>query len=273
MLGMIEPSELEQLRDEDGITIAEAMRSVGLEPERYRDAIRTDLDAFVELHIEQGRILYDEGLPLGVVSTITGLYRFLVTVDGRTDHAGTTPMDLRQDAFQAAAEMSLAITRLAEAEGRPAVLTTGWWDIQPGAWNIVPGRVQFGVDLRHPDETTKQRLAAEAHAMCQGIADRRGVKVSHEVVGDILPRDMHPAVRARDRSRRRRLWRHRTFRWSAAPATTVRSWPRECRRPCSSSPATTAAPTAPPNSPPLKTPPAAPPSWPPRSTASRTEQC
>jgi allantoate deiminase len=169
---------------------------VGLEPERFRDADRTDLDAFVELHIEQGRMLYDERLPLGVVSTITGLYRFLVTVEGRTDHAGTTPMDLRRDAFQAAAEMSSALTRLAVAEGRPAVLTTGWWDIQPGAWNIVPGLVKFGVDLRHPDEATKQRLAAEAHALCQGIGKRRAVKASHEVVGDIPPQDMHPAVRA-----------------------------------------------------------------------------
>ena len=71
------------------------MRQVGLAPERYRDAVRTDLDAFVELHIEQGRILFDEGLPLGIVDTITGLYRFRMTVEGRTDHAGTTPMDLR----------------------------------------------------------------------------------------------------------------------------------------------------------------------------------
>jgi allantoate deiminase len=196
MLGMIEPSELDALRDEDGVTIADAMREVGLEPERYRDAIREDLDAFVELHIEQGRILYDQGLPLGVVSAITGLYRYLVTVEGRTDHAGTTPMDLRRDAFQAAALMSSAMTSLVEAEGRPAVVTTGWWDIQPGAWNIVPGLVRFGVDLRHPDEATKQRLAAACREACQRIATERSVRVSFEVVGDILPQGMHPEIRA-----------------------------------------------------------------------------
>ncbi len=195
ILGLIEPSELQMLEDDDGVSIGDAMRHVGLPPEKYRDAIREDLDAFVELHIEQGRILYDEQRPLGVVSTITGLYRFLATVEGRTDHAGTTPMDLRRDAFQAAAEMSLAMTEVVDKVGRPAVLTTGYWDVQPGAWNIVPGAVRFGVDLRYPDETIKQRLATEVRAVADHIASKRGVSVSYEVVGDVPPCDMDPRVR------------------------------------------------------------------------------
>src|SRR5438093_11098427 len=101
----------------------EAMRAVGLAPEHLQDAVRDDLDAFVELHIEQGRILFDEGLPLGIVDTITGLYRFRVTVEGRTDHAGTTPMDLRHDALQAAAHIAAAMTRSTEQAGRPAGIT------------------------------------------------------------------------------------------------------------------------------------------------------
>src|SRR5205814_7419527 len=107
-----------------------------------------------------GRILFDEHLPLGVVDTITGLYRFRVTVEGRTDHAGTTPMDLRRDALQAAAHISAEMTRLVAEHGRPAVVTNGWWDVQPGAWNIVPGLVHFSVDLRHPVEAVKQQPAA-----------------------------------------------------------------------------------------------------------------
>src|SRR5436190_98329 len=195
ILGLIEEAELSALRDDDGVTIGEAMRAVGLPPEDYRGAKRDDLDAFVELHIEQGRILFDESAPLGVVSTITGLYRFLATVEGRTDHAGTTPMDLRRDAFQAAAEMAQSMTRLVEQAGRPAVVTTGYWDVRPGAWNIVPGLVRFGVDLRHPDEATKQRLAAELRAACERIASERGVTVSYELTGDVPPCDMHPDVR------------------------------------------------------------------------------
>src|SRR5205085_10433615 len=126
ILGLIEASELEALRDENGTSIGEAMTEVGLKPERFGEAIRDDLDAFIELHIEQGRILFDEGVPLGIVDTITGLYRFRTTVHGRTDHAGTTPMDLRRDALQAAAEMARETTRIVESEGRPAVVTNGW---------------------------------------------------------------------------------------------------------------------------------------------------
>ena len=198
ILGLIEADELETLRDEDGISISQAMRGVRLSPDAYREAIRRDVDAFVELHIEQGRILYDErsqGRPLGVVDTITGLYRFRVTVEGRTDHAGTTPMDLRLDALQAAAEMAREMTTVVERAGRPAVVTNGWWDVQPGAWNIVPGLVHFSVDLRHPNEAVKQELAQAVRARGEEIAARRGVTVEYELASDILPKDMDGAIK------------------------------------------------------------------------------
>jgi len=196
MLGLIEDDEFEHLRDLDGVTIGDAMRQAGFPPARYRDAIRDDLDAFIELHIEQGRILFDEQLPLGVVDTITGLYRFRVTVEGRTDHAGTTPMDLRRDALQAAVHISSEMTRIVAEVGRPAVVTNGWWNVQPGAWNIVPGLVEFSVDLRHPLEATKQQLAAEVRRRGEQIAAERGVGLSYEVVGDVLPMDMHAELKA-----------------------------------------------------------------------------
>jgi allantoate deiminase len=187
---------MDDLRDETGVTIGEAMSAVGLDPELYADAIRDDLDAFVELHIEQGRILFDEGLPLGIVDAITGLYRFRVTVEGRTDHAGTTPMDLRRDALQAAAQIAREMTEIVEKAGRPAVVTNGWWDVLPGAWNIVPGLVHFSVDLRHPDEPTKQRLAAEVRQRGEQIAADRGISVAYSVVSDVPPKDMDPEVKA-----------------------------------------------------------------------------
>jgi allantoate deiminase len=196
ILGLIDAAEMEALEDEAGVTIGEAMRQVGLVPERYRQAVRTDLDAFVELHIEQGRIMFDEGIPIGVVDTITGLYRFRATVEGRTDHAGTTPMDLRHDALQAAAEIAREMTQLVEHAGRPAVITNGWWDVQPGAWNIVPGLVHFSVDLRHPDEGTKQRLARQVRERGEQVARARGVSVSYAVVGDVPPKDMDLALKA-----------------------------------------------------------------------------
>lgn len=195
ILGHIQPQEMDDLRDLDGMTIAEAMRSAGFPPERYREAVRDDLDAFVELHIEQGRILFDEHLPLGIVDTITGLYRFRVSIEGRTDHAGTTPMDLRRDALQAAVHFSAEMTRIVSDAGRPAVVTNGWWNVQPGAWNIVPGNVEFSVDLRHPNESVKQQLASDIRRRGEEIAAERGVSISYEVVGDVLPMDMDANVK------------------------------------------------------------------------------
>ena len=197
ILGLIEPSELDGLTDLHGVTIAQAMHEAGFPPEKFKNARRDDLDAFVELHIEQGRILFDEHVPLGIVDTITGLYRFKVTVAGRTDHAGTTPMDLRKDAFQAAAHIATEMTRVVAEAGRPAVITNGWWDVQPGAWNIVPGLVEFSVDLRHPDEATKQRLGAQVRQLGERIAAEHGVSISYEMASDILPMDMHAEVKAR----------------------------------------------------------------------------
>src|SRR5229473_3373667 len=196
MLGLISASEMDELHDEAGVPIGQAMRQIGFPPEDFTQAIRDDLDAFVELHIEQGRILFDEGLPLGIVDTITGLYRFRVTVQGRTDHAGTTPMDLRRDALQSAAQMAREMTEIVENVGRPAVITNGWWEVLPGAWNIVPGLVHFSVDLRHPDEAAKQRLAAEVRRCGEQIAAKRGVSIAYSVVSDVPPKDMDSEVKA-----------------------------------------------------------------------------
>lgn len=197
IFGLIEPEEMESLRDDDGITIGDAMRAVGIDPSRVDEARRDDLDAFFELHIEQGRILHDEGVQLGIVETITGIVQQVVAVTGRTDHAGTTPMDLRVDAFQGAAEMALEVTRLVAAQGRPAVVTTGKWDVQPGAANIVPGSVHFTIDLRHPDPAARRRLQREIEATCQRIADRRSLGLEMRVVQDMLERDLAPDLRRR----------------------------------------------------------------------------
>ncbi|MBV9355833.1 MAG: Zn-dependent hydrolase [Chloroflexi bacterium] len=197
MLGMIQPAELGTLRDEAGMSIGQAMSAVGLDPGMVHEAVRSDLDAFFELHIEQGRILYDDGTQLGIVETITGIFSQVITVEGRTDHAGTTPMDSRHDALQGAAEMALAITEAALAEGRPLVATTGKWDVQPGAWNIVSGRTRFWLDVRHPNESTKQRFVERARALCSQIAERRGLEVRFEVLQDVPPMDMDVGLRQR----------------------------------------------------------------------------
>src|SRR5256714_7634195 len=167
ILGLIQPGELETLRDDDGVSIAEAMRAAGFPPERYHEAQRHDLEAFLELHIEQGRILYDEKVDIGIVESITGIQRLLIMVEGRADHAGTTPMDLRRDALQGAALMAVGRRRVVERVGRAARVALGGGGVLAGDTHVRPGLVRFSVDLRYPEEVTKQRLAGAIRAQCE----------------------------------------------------------------------------------------------------------
>lgn len=194
ILGLIRPEEVHELRDADGLTIGAAMQSVGLDPGGIPTARRDDLAEFIELHVEQGRILYDEGVDVGVVETITGLRWYGVEVLGRVDHAGATPMDLRRDAMVGAAEMIAGITSVAEAMGRPAVATCGTLLVEPGAVNIVPGRVRFTVDARHPDPTGKTELVAQIEAVCREVAGRRGLEVRFETLQDVPPVRLDPGL-------------------------------------------------------------------------------
>src|SRR5437879_7915843 len=111
--------------------IGAAMRERGLDPARIATAARDDIDTFVELHIEQGAVLESSGTPLAVVSAIVGTAHLEVTVTGRPDHAGTTPMDLRVDALAGAAAMVQAVESIAKSLGRPAVATVGKLEVEP----------------------------------------------------------------------------------------------------------------------------------------------
>jgi allantoate deiminase len=118
-------------------------------------------DAFLELHIEQGPRLADAGVPLGVVTGIVGYARGEVVVEGRAGHAGTTPMEARDDALVAAARQILRLEE--EARRIPdAVATVGWIEAEPGGINVVPGRVRYSVDVRAPDEERLEQLIALA---------------------------------------------------------------------------------------------------------------
>ncbi|HEX2174085.1 MAG TPA: Zn-dependent hydrolase [Dehalococcoidia bacterium] len=192
--GQIEPREVESLRDAAGLPIGEAMRSVGLDPAGILGCRRRDIAGFFELHVEQGKILETEGVEIGIVETITGIRRFDAVVEGQPDHAGTTPMDLRRDAAQAAAEMTLAVAEVAIGLGRPAVATVGQIEVHPSAYNIVPGLVRFGVDARHPDPEAKQTLIAEIERRCREIASRRDVTVRFDHLKDSDPAPMSAEV-------------------------------------------------------------------------------
>jgi allantoate deiminase len=135
-------------------------------------------------------VLADLGVDIGLVEVIPAITWQTITVRGRQDHAGATPMDLRKDAFQAAAQMARDITLLVEREGRPAVATTGRWTVEPGLPSIVPGLARFSLDLRHPDRVVRDRLVAEVREICESIAARLGVAVQVDTDKDEQPATM-----------------------------------------------------------------------------------
>ena len=155
----------------------DALKAFGGDPERAGALRRPDLAAFVEAHIEQGPTLEVEGLPLGVVTAINGATRLEVVVDGLAGHAGATPMHLRQDALTAAAEMTLAIEGRAWSEP-DLVATVGRLEVWPGATNVIPGHVQFSIDLRAPSDLSRAAALADVEARIFAIAATRGLRVS-----------------------------------------------------------------------------------------------
>jgi allantoate deiminase len=194
LLGLVAPDEPERLVDADGVTLGEAMRAAGLDPTRVAEAARHDLEVFLELHIEQGRVLIDEGVDIGLVEVIPAITWETITVRGRQDHAGATPMDLRKDALQAAAQMARDLTVLVEQQGRPAVVTVGRWTVEPGWTSIVPGLARFSLDLRHPDRQVRDRLLADIHARCEAIAGERGLEIAISRDKDEDPAPMDEAL-------------------------------------------------------------------------------
>jgi allantoate deiminase len=173
--GLIEPGEADALRDSEGVTLAEAMRSCGLDPDAAGQACRRDIEAFVELHIEQGPVLERARVPVGVVTAITAIEQLECRVTGRADHAGGTPMDARLDAVLGAAEMALAAAEEARRQGAPAVATVGRIEASPGAPNIVAGEVRFTLDARHPDPARHQAYVSALLESFARLAARRGL--------------------------------------------------------------------------------------------------
>jgi allantoate deiminase len=195
IVGAIAPDEADRWNDQAGVTIARAMRERGLDPAKIPTAARSDLDAFVELHIEQGAILETTGQPLAVVSAIAGGVHLAITVTGRADHAGTTPMDLRQDALVGAAAMVQAIASIAAAIGRPAVATVGKIHAEPDQINVVPGRVVFTVDVRHAEMVGRRALERDIRALCETLATERGLGLEIATLHERPPVPMHADIR------------------------------------------------------------------------------
>ncbi|QXO16193.1 allantoate amidohydrolase [Vibrio ostreae] len=177
--GCFNPAWLD-VKDADGISMAEAMRTFGLDPEQAgRDARRAEETlAYLEAHIEQGPVLEAEDLAVGVVTGIAGAKRFECGVKGMAGHAGTVPVNLRNDALCGTAEMITYIEKFAADKG--IVATVGKCEVLPGAVNVIPGETRFTIDIRSLSQDTLEACTTQLLALLNKIADKRGLKFSSQ---------------------------------------------------------------------------------------------
>jgi allantoate deiminase len=176
----------EELREgfraiDDGRSFWEHAADAGYAPERWRECIRVldDLTGWIEMHIEQARVLQDTGNRIGIVTGIAGYVHADVWVHGRADHAGATPMDFRLDPGPVVAECILELERLARAAGKGTVGTVGELEVHPSLINAIPERIRFSLDVRGVDEDAFRGVAGAIAAYAEQAAARRGVTAEY----------------------------------------------------------------------------------------------
>ena len=178
LTGNFNPAWLEQ-KDADGISMRDAMKNAGLPADLCAiNALKRDpanYIGFVEIHIEQGPVLNELDLPLGIVTSINGGVRYLCETIGTASHAGTTPMNRRRDAASAVAELALYLEQRAGRDG-DSVGTIGIWQVPGGSTNVVPGRCQFTLDMRAPNNAQRDAMVADVLAQLDTICEQRGLR-------------------------------------------------------------------------------------------------
>ena len=195
-IGDLPPAELTS-PGRDGVPLADKIRRIGGDPDRVADARHTQgsIAAYIELHIEQGGILDERGINVGIVEGIVGIHHYDITLRGFANHAGTTPMDRRQNAMLAAAELVLIVDRVVRSvEGRQ-VGTVGRLLVKPGAPNVIPGEVDLTVELRDLSTEKIERLWTQIHQEAVASATKYGVTLDYTLQHTNLPALSTPAVR------------------------------------------------------------------------------
>ncbi len=169
-------------KSQSGLTMAEGIKAIGGNPDNIKSCIRKkgDIHAWIELHIEQGGILEKENLQIGVVEGIVGIVHWIVKVEGFANHAGTTPMNMRQDALLAASKFILAVNEVVTSVKGNQVANVGKIAVQPGAYNVIPGKVDLGLEIRDLSSEKIEMLFAEMEKRAAAIARDTKTKISFE---------------------------------------------------------------------------------------------
>jgi len=192
--GCFDAADLDR-RDADGVTLADAVRASGGDPDGLVSSRRdpADLIGYYEVHIEQGPVLESGGTALGVVTAIAGQTGGRIVFAGQAGHAGTVPMALRRDALAAAAEFVTAVEALARDQAG-VVATIGDLEVERGARNVIPGRVVLSLDVRHASDSVRESVLTELRERAGAIARARGVEVQWQVATGVGAVDTSPGL-------------------------------------------------------------------------------
>lgn len=198
-MGMIGQATPEIMRnkwvDKEGISYWEALKAAGFDPEDYESAVRDpdSIKCYYELHIEQGRVLEQAGVPIGVVTCIAGVARGWATIQGRADHSGATPMNVRKDALAAAAEIIIHLEEAARKEAYcDTVATVGDLIVRPSAMNVIPGEVTMSLEVRGTNVDSISRVFKGLHRKISEVSTAREIDIRYQYHENESPRPMSP---------------------------------------------------------------------------------
>ena len=195
MMGLLSDEDFNSLADKNGVLAVNAMTDIGLNPTNEKKRDPKTIKAFLELHIEQGPILEEKNIPIGVVEAIVGLTQLEVTVHGQAGHAGTTPMDRRSDALVSAAHIISALPQLAKIEGEGTVITTGQLNVFPNGANVIPNKVVFSIDIRSSKEAHVLNAVQKVKELI-AQQDGNGIRTSAEQQLYIAPKQLDTSIRS-----------------------------------------------------------------------------
>lgn len=196
MRGKLTLHDLHRLVDKQGISLYDALKDRHLQPDAIASMeYKIPVKAFIEIHIEQGKVLEHEQKKIGIVSGIAGPERFYVTIRGHADHSGATPMNLRHDALCGAAKIILGIEEVTSMQEEPPVVgTVGVAEVMPGAMNVIPGSVKLGVDIRSISKVARDSVVFLIKELIDVIAEKRGLSYSIEPISKDGPVSMSSSM-------------------------------------------------------------------------------
>lgn len=196
MRGKLTLNDLHRLVDKQGISLYDTLKERKLHPDAIESmAYSRPVKAFIEMHIEQGKVLEHEQKQIGIVSGIAAPERFYVTIRGNADHSGATPMNLRHDALCGASKIILGIEEVTSMQEEPPVVgTVGIAEVVPGAMNVIPGSVKLGVDIRSISKVARDSVVFLIKELIDVIAEKRGLSYTIEPISKESPVSMHSSM-------------------------------------------------------------------------------